>query len=84
MENLCNNFTVIQVLQDFYFFYEYAIIFVCNWAFICHRKGDLMKKKMLTVGIGIIVVSVLVIAGWYILFMNFGIGQVLPLSIINI
>ena len=38
-----------------------------------------MKNKMLTVVICIIVVFVLVIAGWYILFMNFGIGPVFPL-----
>lgn len=37
-----------------------------------------MKKKMLTVVIGIIVVSVLVIVGWYVMFVHFGTGPAFP------
>lgn len=37
-----------------------------------------MKKKMLTVVIVIIAVAVLVFVGWYVMFMNFGIGPAFP------
>lgn len=37
-----------------------------------------MKKKMLTVVMVIIGVIALVLIGWYVMFMNFGIGPVFP------
>lgn len=37
-----------------------------------------MKKKILTVVIGILVVSVLVIVGWYVMFVHFGMGPAFP------
>ncbi|MBD5450103.1 MAG: hypothetical protein HDR28_08120 [Lachnospiraceae bacterium] len=37
-----------------------------------------MKKKMLTVVIIIVAVVALVLVGWYIMFMNFGIGPAFP------
>ena len=37
-----------------------------------------MKKKILTVVIGILVVSVLVIVGWYVMFVHFSMGPAFP------
>lgn len=49
-----------------------------NWNYHLYGKGDLMKKKMLMVVIVIIAVVALVIVGWYVLFVHFGIGPAFP------
>ena len=37
-----------------------------------------MKRKMFTIIIGIIGIIVLVLVGWYVMFMNFGMGPAFP------
>lgn len=37
-----------------------------------------MKRKMFTIIIGIIGIIALVLVGWYVMFMNFGIGPAFP------
>ena len=49
-----------------------------NWNHHLYRKGDLMKKKMLTVVIVIIAVIALVFVGWYVMFVHFGMGPAFP------
>ena len=48
-----------------------------NWNHHLYGKGDSMKKKMLTVVIVVIAVIALVLIGWYVMFVRFGIGPAL-------
>lgn len=43
-----------------------------------YKKGDLMKRRMLTIIIGIVVIVVLVLVGWYVMFVHFGRGPAFP------
>ena len=42
------------------------------------KKGDLMKRRMLTAVLIVVVLAALVFAGWYVMFMYFGIGPAFP------
>lgn len=44
-----------------------------------YKKGDSMKKKMLMVVIIVVAVIALILVGWYVVFMHFGIGPKFPL-----
>lgn len=43
-----------------------------------YKKGDLMKRRMLTIIIGIVVIVVLILVGWYVMFVYFGRGPAFP------
>jgi len=43
-----------------------------------YEKGDLMKRRTLIIAIGIVGIIVLVIVGWYVMFVHFGRGPAFP------
>ena len=43
-----------------------------------YERGDLMKKRMLTMMIGAVGVIVVALAGWYVMFVHFGKGPAFP------